>query len=108
MKPDRDCWMGDDSHTGRKVVIVSLQGRIRDCRQAAKKSREAYQQDYMRVPCEFYADAMDEAANLLQSRLETVVGYHGKQPLSEAGGSTQSEAPSTSHDAVPPAGQGEK
>lgn len=68
-------WMVDDNHTGRKVVLVSLKSRIREMRAAATRSRNAYQNDYMRVPCEFYAQAMDDAANLLQARLEEVVGH---------------------------------
>lgn len=66
-------WMSDETHTGRKVVVESLKSRIADMAFKAKGCREAYKEDYMRVPLAFLADAFDEAAFILQSRLDAVL-----------------------------------
>lgn len=69
----RSNWMADPAHTGRKVVVVSLESRIAQLRERAAGSRKAYEGDYMRVPLTFLADAFDEAAQVLQSRLDAVL-----------------------------------
>ena len=68
-------WMKDEQHTGRKVVVTSLKTRIAGMTAQAEACRIAYEKDYMRVPCEFLADALADAAKVLQSRLDAVIGH---------------------------------
>ena len=65
-------WMLDPEHTGRKVVVVSLESRIAQLRERAQGCRDAYRQDYMRVPMEYLGQAFDDAATVLQSRLDAL------------------------------------
>ena len=50
----------------------SLMERVFELRSAATKTRNAYRKDFMGKPCSYIADAYDEAADLLQKRLDEV------------------------------------
>lgn len=53
-------------------VRNSLKARISELRSAATKARNAYRKDFMGKPCSYIADAYDEAANVMQKRLDEV------------------------------------
>ena len=48
----------------------SLKHEIKELRRVATRSRNAYTKDFMGEPCRWYADALDEAANVLQAKLD--------------------------------------
>lgn len=64
-------WMLSDD-TRRQVVTQSLKSRSRDLRVASAKCRKSYTKDYMNVPMQWLADAYDEAAAVLDAKLETL------------------------------------
>jgi hypothetical protein len=62
-------------------VRNSLKHKISELRSEARRARDAYRQDYMKKPCTYIADAYDEAADLLQSRLAALTANaEGKPP----------------------------
>lgn len=63
-------WMNCESRG--PWVRNSLKHRVDELRSAANKARKAYRKDFMGKPCEYIADAYDEAAALLQQRLDAV------------------------------------
>lgn len=62
-----DWMMGDDARY--TVVVQSLESRRTDLRTAAARCRKAYTKDYMNIPMNWLADALDEAAEVLSGRL---------------------------------------
>ena len=63
-------WMNCESRG--PWVRNSLKHRVDELRSAANKARKAYRKDFMGKPCGYIADAYDEAAALLQQRLDAV------------------------------------
>ena len=53
-------------------VRNSLKARVSELRSAATKARNAYRKDFMGKPCNYIADAYDEAADVLQKHLDEV------------------------------------
>lgn len=53
-------------------VRNSMKQRIAELRGAAARARKAYRKDYMGKPYSYIADAYDEAADVLQKRLDAV------------------------------------
>jgi hypothetical protein len=51
------------------AVVQSLESRRADLRTAADRCRKAYTKDYMNIPMNWLADALDEAAEVLSARL---------------------------------------
>ena len=50
----------------------SFKHRIAELRRSATKARKAYRKEYMGKPCEYLADAYDEAADVLQKHLDAL------------------------------------
>ena len=68
-------WMNCESRG--PWVRNSLKHRVDELRSAANKARKAYRKDFMGKPCGYIADAYDEAAALLQQRLDAVTPNAG-------------------------------
>lgn len=54
------------------LVRNSLKARVSELRSSATKARKAFRKDFMGKPFSYIADAYDEAADLLQKRLDEV------------------------------------
>lgn len=53
------------------MVARWMQSQVRELRSLATRYRNAYQKDYMGKPCRHMADAFDDAATLIESRIQT-------------------------------------
>ena len=71
-------------------VRNSLKHRVDELRSAANKARKAYRKDFMGKPCGYIADAYDEAAALLQQRLDAVTP---NAKVQAAGGALSARSP---------------
>jgi hypothetical protein len=77
--PQSEGWRKDaerpewaDCETRGAMVRNSLRHRKTELREAAKKLRKAYRQDFMRISCEWLADAYDAAAAVLEQRYSAI------------------------------------
>jgi hypothetical protein len=54
-----------------EFIAVSFKSRIRELRARARAARKAYTGDY-NAPCQYFADACEEAAFLFEKRLQRI------------------------------------
>ena len=87
-------WMADEKR--RRTVVVNLRNLIIKFEQQAAACRESYHEDYMGVPFAFLADALEDAAKLLQSRLDAVLGSGNPATKEHADATRRSAAPESS------------
>lgn len=53
-------------------VRNSLEDKIKGLRKDAARLRNAYTNDFMSVPCQYIAEAYDNAADVIQYRLDNI------------------------------------
>ena len=53
-------------------VRNSLEAKIKGLRKDAARLRKAYTKDFMNVPCQYIAEAYDNAADVIQYRLDNI------------------------------------
>lgn len=61
-----------DCETRGAMVRNSVKHRIGELKTASNHLRKAYRQDFLRIPCEWLADAYDEAVAALESRASAI------------------------------------
>ncbi len=71
-----DDWMRCESR--RPWILNSLRSRVSEMRNTEKRCRGAFRKDYMGEPARYFADAIAEAASVLEARIEAINRQRGQ------------------------------